>query len=121
MQLDSLSNRIDNYRHCNEPHYEKTNNLHIRKHRPRPAALRLPQRPALRLPQSCNQLSGSREAVTTKLNSAFVLATQIVQLFFYLYPKFQVSILLLRLYSSVCVRPGRKPHCWFSHDAAQMM
>ena len=26
----------------------------------------------------------------------------------------------LLLYSLVCVGPGRKPECWFSHDAAQI-
>ena len=26
--------------------------------------------------------------------------------------------LVLCFYSLVCVRPGRKPHCWFSDDAA---
>ena len=25
------------------------------------------------------------------------------------------------MYRSVCVEPGRKPHCWFSHDAAQII
>ena len=37
-------------------------------------------------------------AVTVKLISAFVFATQIVQSLFYLYPKFQASSLLLLLY-----------------------
>ena len=27
---------------------------------------------------------------------------------------------LLWLYSLVCVGPGKKPDCWFSHDADQM-
>ena len=35
-------------------------------------------------------------------------------------PKFPVSSVLLCLYSPVCVRPVRKPHCWFSHEAAQL-
>ena len=48
-------------------------------------------------------------AVTAKLISAFVFATQIVQFLYYLNPKFQASSHLLRLYSSVCVGPGRKP------------
>ena len=26
-----------------------------------------------------------------------------------------------KLYSSVCVGPVRKTHCWFSHDATQML
>ena len=25
------------------------------------------------------------------------------------------------MYSSVCVGPVRKPHCWFSHDAAHIL
>ena len=48
--------------------------------------------------------------VTVKLISTFVFTTRIVQFFFFfLNPKFQVSSHLLSLYSSVCVRPGRKP------------
>ena len=35
-------------------------------------------------------------------------------------PKFPVSSHLLCLYSSVCVRPVWKPHCWFSHEVAQI-
>ena len=46
--------------------------------------------------------------VTAKLISAFVFATQIVQSFYFLYPKFQASSYLLWLYSLVCVGPGRK-------------
>ena len=48
-------------------------------------------------------------------------ATRIVQFLPYLTPKFQVSSLLLKLYRPVCVRPVRKPHCWFSHEAAQII
>ena len=59
-------------------------------------------------------------AVTAKLISAFVFATRIVQFLFFSNPKFQASSHLLCLYSSVCVRPGPKPHCWFSHEAAHM-
>ena len=59
-------------------------------------------------------------AVTAKLISAFVFATWIVQSLFFLNPKPQASSHLLCLYSSVCVRPVRKPHCWFSHDAAHI-
>ena len=33
---------------------------------------------------------------------------------------FQASSHLLYLYSLFCVGPGRKPECWFSHDAAQI-
>ena len=42
-------------------------------------------------------------AVTGQLISAFVLAAQIVQLLYFLNPKFQLSSQLLSLYSSVCV------------------
>ena len=52
--------------------------------------------------------------------SAFVFATRIVQCRFYLTPKFPASSLLLCLYSPVCVGPVWKPHCWFSHETAQI-
>ena len=48
-------------------------------------------------------------AVTAKLISAFVFATQIVQSLYFQNPKFQASNHLLRLYSLVCVIQGRKP------------
>ena len=48
-------------------------------------------------------------AVTSQLISAFVFAIRLVQALFYLNPKFQASSYLLRLYSPVCVRSGRKP------------
>ena len=54
-----------------------------------------------------------------QLISAFVFATRIVQFLFYLNPKFQASSSFLPLYRPVCVGPVRKPHCWFSHEAAQ--
>ena len=47
--------------------------------------------------------------VTAELISAFVFDTRIVQYLFYLNPKLQASSYLLRLYSPVCVEPGRKP------------
>ena len=59
-------------------------------------------------------------AVTAKLISSFVFATQIVHFLFFLNPKFQASNLLLRLYSLICVGPVRKPHCWFSHEMAHL-
>ena len=59
-------------------------------------------------------------AVTTKLISAFVSAKRIVQFVFYLYPKFQASSTFSCLCSSFCVGPVQKPHCWFSHKAAQI-
>ena len=60
-------------------------------------------------------------AVTAKLISAFVFATRIVQFLFYLNPKFQASSSFLCFYRSVCVGPVRKPHCWFSHKAADIL
>ena len=57
-------------------------------------------------------------AVTAKLISTFVFDTRIVQFLFYLNLKFQVSSSFLCLYRPVCVGPVRKPHCWFSHEAA---
>ena len=60
-------------------------------------------------------------AVTAKLISAFVFATRIVQFLLYLNPKFQASSSFLCLYRPVCVGPVRKPHCWFSHEAAHWM
>ena len=59
-------------------------------------------------------------AETAKLISTFVFATRIVQFLFYLNTKFQASSSFLCLYRSVCVRPDRKPHCWFSHEAAHL-
>ena len=52
---------------------------------------------------------------------AFVFATRIVQFLLYLNPKFQDSSSFLCLYRPVCVGPVRKPHCWFSHEAAQII
>ena len=46
---------------------------------------------------------------------------RIVHFLFFLNPKFQASSLPLCLYSSVCVGPVRKPHCWFSHETAQLL
>ena len=85
-----------------EPPHGKTNNLPRRKQRRR----------------SASQISF---AVTAKLLSAFGFATRIEQFLFYLNPKFQDSSSFLCSYSSVCVRPVRKPHCWFSHEAAHLV
>ena len=57
-----------------------------------------------------------RFAVIVKLISAFVFISRIFLFFQKL--KFPASNHLLRLYSSVCVRPVRKPPCWLFHDAA---
>ena len=59
-------------------------------------------------------------AVTAKLISAFVFATWIVWTLFFLNPKFQASSRRLYPFSLVCVGPGPKPECWFSHDTAHM-
>ena len=48
-------------------------------------------------------------------------ASQIVQFLFYLNPKFQASSSVLCLCRPVCVGPVRKPHCWFCHEAAQIL
>ena len=48
-------------------------------------------------------------AVTTKLIRAFVFATRIVQSLYFLNPKFQASIYLLWLHSSIYVGPGQNP------------
>ena len=48
-------------------------------------------------------------AVTAQLISAFVFTTSIIHFLFFLNPKFQACSLLLWLYRSVCVRPGRRP------------
>ena len=66
--------------------------------------------------KDADQLRGNREA-----DHAFVFATRMVQFLFYLNPKFQASSSFLYLYRSVCVGPVRKPHCWFSHEAAQIL
>ena len=34
--------------------------------------------------------------------------------------KFHASSCFLLLHRPVCVRPVRKPHCWFSHEAAHL-
>ena len=60
-------------------------------------------------------------AVTAKLISAFVFATEIVQSLYFLNTKFEASSHHLWLYSLVCVGPGRKPERWFSRDAAQIV
>ena len=57
-------------------------------------------------------------AVTAKLARTFVFDTRIVQFLYFINPNFPASSLLLCLLSLVCVGPGRKPHCWFSHNAA---
>ena len=53
-------------------------------------------------------------AVTAKLINAIVFATWIVLFLLYLNRKLQASSSFLCSYRPVCVRPVRKPHCWFS-------
>ena len=62
--------------------------------------------------KDADQLRGNRKA--------FVFATRIVQFLFYLNPNFQDSSSFLCLFRPVCVGPVRKPHCWFSHEAAHV-
>ena len=58
-------------------------------------------------------------AVTVKLISAFVFTTRIVQFLYFVNPEFPASSHLLFLYSSVCVRPVRKPRrLAFSHPGS---
>ena len=66
--------------------------------------------------KDADQLRGNREA-----DHAFVFATLIVQFLYFLNPKFPASSHLLGLCSLIYVRPVQKPHCWFSHEAAQML
>ena len=67
--------------------------------------------------QNQRRRSASRQA---KLISAFVFATRIVLSLFYLNPKSKGSRIHLYMCSSVCVRPVQNPHCWFSHEMAQI-
>ena len=76
-----------------EPPHGKTNILHMRKQK--------------------------RRSASQKLISAFDFATRIVQLVYFLDLTFPASSYLLRLYTPPCVRPGRKPYCWFSHKAVK--
>ena len=48
-------------------------------------------------------------------------ADQLLLLLLYLNPKFQASSSFLCLYRSVCVRPVRKPLCWFSNEVAHLV
>ena len=63
-----------------------------------------------------DQLRGNHEAI-----SAFVFATRIVQFLFNLNLKFQASSSFLCLCRPVCVGPVGKPHCWFFHEAVQIV
>ena len=54
------------------------------------------------------------------LISAFVFATKIVQSLFFFNPKLQVASQVLCLYNSICVGPGWKHQCRFSHGTAKI-
>ena len=58
-----------------------------------------------------DQLRDNREA---DQRLCFRYKDSTLPLLLYLNPKFKPSSLLLCLYSSVCVGPVLKPHCWFS-------
>ena len=58
-------------------------------------------------------------AVTAKLISALFWLHGYYNFIYFLNPKFPDCSHPLCLYSSVYVRPVRKPHCWFSRDVAQ--
>ena len=58
-----------------------------------------------------------RKQGADQLRGAFVFATRIVQSL-YVNTKIHVSSCLLLLCSPVYVGSVRKPHCWFSHEAA---
>ena len=65
--------------------------------------------------KGADQLRGNREAdqrLCFRYSVHFIL---------YLTPKFQASSSFLCLYRLVCVGPVRKPHCWFSHEAAHVI
>ena len=65
--------------------------------------------------KDADQLRGNREA-----DQRLCFHYRIVQFLYFQNPKFPVFSHLLCLYRPVCVGPVRKPHCWFSHEAAQM-
>ena len=65
--------------------------------------------------KDADQLRGNREA-DQRLCFRYTDSKSL----FFLNTKFHASTSFLCLYSSDCVRPVRKPHCWFSHEAAQI-
>ena len=69
--------------------------------------------------KDADQLRGNREA-DQRLCFRYTDSTLPVFLFF-LNPTVRASSQLLWLHSPVCVGPVRKLHCWFSHEAAQMI
>ena len=67
--------------------------------------------------KDADQLRGNREA---DQRLCFRYSDSTIPHLHYLNPKFQASSSFLCLYSSVCVGPVLKPHCWFSHETAQL-
>ena len=67
--------------------------------------------PVVRKPDFCLRENKGTEQLRSscELISSFVFATRIVQFFYFLNPEFPVSSHRLCLYSSGCVRLGRKP------------
>ena len=65
--------------------------------------------------KDADQLRGNREA---DQRLCFLYTDSTIPLLSNL--KFQASSHLLKLYSLVCVGPGRKPERWFSHDEAHL-
>ena len=66
--------------------------------------------------KDADQLRGNREAD----QRLYFRYSDSIILLLLLNPKFQASSSVLCVYRSVCVRPVRKPHCWFSHEAAHI-
>ena len=76
----------------------------------------------MRKPTTCigenkdaDQLRGNREA------DQRLCFRYSVQFLFFLNLKFLASSSFMCLYRLVCVGPVRKPHCWFSHEVAQII
>ena len=65
--------------------------------------------------KDADQLRGNREA---DQRLCFRYSDSTIPLL--LKSKIQASSSFLCLYRPVCVRPVRKPHCWFSHGAAHL-
>ena len=75
----------------------------------------------MKKPTFCKCENKGADQLHSNCEADFVFATRIVQFLYFLNPKFPASSHLLCLNNwSVCVGPVQKPHCWFSHDAAQM-
>ena len=66
--------------------------------------------------KDADQLLGNREAYQ---HLCFRYSDSTISLLLNL--KFQASSSFLLLCRPVCVRPVRKPHCWFSYEGAHML